>query len=197
MSSRPVKGLALAIPLALVLALGVSLGQQCAAQTVTFEPPRAIVVKPGRLSVTFVRSVTRAEAERFLTDLNLTVVESRFDDVTVVANAGVPFSDEDVASLRSHPRVIEVETFSVPIDPEHHVSVTFQGTIDPEEAEWIVSEWRSVGVVSVRATPHEVVIDVTPGKEEAAVATLKANEKVVDVLYVADTDPVDIGQQER
>ena len=185
------------VALALTLVLGVSQVQHSSAQTVTFEPPREIVVTPGRLSVTFVRSVTRAEAERIVTDMGLTVVESRFDDVAVIANANSPFSDDDLASLRAHPRVIEVEAFAVAIDPEHHVSVTFQGTVDPEEAEWIVSEWRPVGIVSVRFTPHEVVIDVTPGKEEAATAALKANEKVVDVLYVADTAPSDIGQQER
>ncbi len=185
------------IGVTLAFALCCATAERSTAQTVTFEPPSEIVLKPGRLSVTFVRDATRAEAERLLSEMGFTLVEARFEDVVVVANAGAPFSDDDLSALRAHPRVIEVETFAVPIDPEHHVSVTFQGTIDPEEAEWIVSEWRAVGIVSVRSTPHEVVIDVNPGKEEAAIAALKANEKIVDVLYVADTVPSDIGQQER
>jgi hypothetical protein len=158
------------------------------AQTVTFDPPAAVVVAPGKLSVTFKQEVSQSSAEVLVKQLGFQILELRFEDVIITANSFSPFSDQAVAALESHPRVKEVERFSVPIDPEFHVSVVFDNSIDPEEAEWVVSEWRGgdTMILNVRALPKEIVVAVRPGREDAAIEVLKASDLVHDVTYVAE-----------
>lgn len=164
-------------------------------QTVTFDPPKEIAIQPGRLSVVLARGVTRADAEALVAASGLRVEEIRFYDVEIIANAEAPFTEEEVASLRSHPAVTAVDQFAIDISPSYHIRVTFRSETDPDEAEWAVTEWaaakRTAGradntrIVSLRSPPNEVIVAVPPGQEAEAVEVLKANEKVVDVFYVA------------
>ena len=171
-----------------VVATTALLAADARAQTVTFDPPTEVVIAPGRLSVTFRADVTQASAEALVKQLGLEVVQSRFSDIEIIANADAPFPDDAVAALEAHPRVKEVERFAIPIVREFHVRVVFDSTIDSEEAEWIVSEWRGsdTSIVEVVALPREIIVGVRPGREEDAIGVLKASELVADVVYVAE-----------
>lgn len=156
-----------------------------AAQTVSFDPPQSIEIEPGLLSVTFKRDVAQSTAVEYLTRLGLTVEQITFPDIIVTANSNAPFTDAQIAALIEHPRVKEADRYSVPIPPEHYVTVTFEPNIDPEEAEWIVEDWRDARVVGVTALPNEVVVRVRPGQEEAAIESIRQDTGVLDVTYVA------------
>ncbi len=174
---------------ALISGLGACAGV-AVAQTVSFDPPKAITVQPGRLSVVLSSGVTQQDAEALVVASGLSVAEIRFYEVEVIANAVAPFTDDEVASLRSHPAVTMVDQFAIAISPSHHVRATFRSGTDPDEAEWAVTEWMKgredeTQIVSLRAPPNEIIVAVPPGQEAEALEVLKANEKVADVYYVA------------
>lgn len=150
------------------------------AQTVEYTIPTEYDLVPGRLSVTFVDTLSEQAARAVLADLGYTVVDTSHFAPTVVEV--VDASDLSPADLNALKAVSEIRDVVLVAG---RLRLRLDPTLDRKDAANLVRRHIPNGrILGYSTRPHELIIVVPETKEETALERLEAHPLVRYVAYL-------------
>jgi hypothetical protein len=178
-------------------------------QTVDMKTPNTRKLEKGKLSVVFKDTVDEDEASRVIRQLGYSVAASKFKPVILFAQADDALSRTTVQQLSSHPQFLDIhqqdlrpfvergkqmmrmqdsarwgalkDTMTV---PRVSIVVAFKSNTRESDLWNFVKQIGELKQPRISKSLNEMIINVSPGAEEAAITRLRKSRLVEIVSYV-------------
>lgn len=164
------------------------------AQAVDFEVPTEINIIQGRLSVAFAEGIGEEAANRLMTSLGYSTLQSSFYELHANARSEKPLTKDELTFLREHANIVEANQIyldniqSIPPEEnnafqQYNISLTFNSTTTQKAAEQILKRLPAHNFTFTQKPSNEIVIEVGD-QDETAITVLQGRDEVKWVTYV-------------